>query len=63
MTEAAFKAQWLKKSKKSQKDLIDATVKAREQGMSYGEYQSYLYLAAEEEKKRQKQEQMQHYVG
>lgn len=51
---SSFKTQWTKKAKKSQKELVEVAMKANEQHMSYGEYQSHLYLLAEAEKKRKK---------
>lgn len=51
---SSFKTQWTKKCKNSQKQLVEIAVKAREQHMSYGEYQSQLYMAAEAEKRRKK---------
>lgn len=49
-----FKKKWDKKCKESHNSIAEAAIKARELGMTYGQYQSYLYLAAEEAKKKEK---------
>lgn len=44
--------EWNNKCKSSKKALDNLAVKARSLGMSYGEYQAYIYLGKNPEKER-----------